>query len=254
MTTAMKTPVTAKEINSALKGVVQVHETRPLSEFVVWEQNPRRYIDPEAARELGESLVSRGQIHNLVARLRPDGKLETIVGNRRVTGMGLMVAAGLAKADHPMNVSIVEVDDRLATLIAMAENISRESMNPIETCDALAKLAGEKIDLRDIARNVGLKPADVSEMVAVARLEEPVRALIAARKRKLEWGRAMVRAGSGLRDQIMAAIEATPDAYVSVQQITSLMRTTALPARHALFDPVALGISVQNDLLQPDEG
>lgn len=251
--TANKTP-TNQEINSALRGVTQIHATRPIGDFVTWKDNPRRYIDLDAARELGESLVARGQIHNLVARERADGKLETIVGNRRVTGMNLMVEAGLAQPDHAMNVTIVDVDDQLAMLIAMAENISRESMNPIETCDALLKLAEDKIDLKDIARNVGLKPGDVADMIGVARLEEPVKQLIATRKRKLEWGRAMVRAGRNLRAEIMSQIEKSTEAYVSVQQINALMRNTSFPARHALFDPLAAGITVQEDLLEPGQG
>lgn len=254
MSAAAQKKMTTAEMNTALNGVAQIQAVRPLSDFVVWSENPRRFIDPDTARELGESLLTRGQIHNLVARERADGKLETIVGNRRITGMGYMVADGRAAADHPMNVTIVDVDDQLATLIAMAENISRESMNPIETCDALHKLSAGKVHLKDIARSVGLKVADVNDMIGVALLEEPVKQLIATRKRKLDWGRAMVRAGASLRSEIMGAIEKSTDSYVSVQQINALMRTGSIPVRNALFDPLAIGLTVQDDLLEPGQG
>ncbi len=228
------------------------HAVRALGDFIPWDKNPRRNIDPESTRELGESLLTRGQIHNLVARIKGD-KLETIVGNRRLTGLTLMRSEGRIDDGHPVNVTIMELSDTDAVLIAMAENISRESMNPIETCEGIRDLNQGAIDLRIIGRSVGLKAQDIADMISVANLEPEVKELIATRKRKLDWGKAMARAGQSLRTDIMAAIEKSETAYVSVQQINHLMRTTSIPARNALFDPTTAGIAVQSDLVESDQ-
>jgi ParB/RepB/Spo0J family partition protein len=233
-------------------GMIVAHATHPLSDFIVWDKNPRRTIDPVTARELGESVLARGQIHNLVARW-VGSKLQTIVGNRRLTGLQIMRAEGRIDDGFAINVTIVDVNDTDAALIAMAENISRESMNPIESCEAIRDLSADQMDLRIIGKSVGLKTAEVADMISVANLETEVKDLIATRKRKLDWGKAMARAGMSLRGEVMSAIQKSDTAYVSVQQINQLMRTASLPARNALFDPASVGIAVQSDLVEPDQ-
>ena len=67
----------------ALAGVKLETVDLPLGSLIPWANNPRRYIDDETAADLGQSILTRGLLQNLMVRATGDDKFEVIVGNRR---------------------------------------------------------------------------------------------------------------------------------------------------------------------------
>jgi ParB family chromosome partitioning protein len=222
----------------------------PLASLKPWHDNPRRHIDDEDAKALGDAILLQGQLQNLIARPRGANEYEVIVGNRRLRGMFLKLAAGEVSDTFEMRCVVADLSDDAAAAIAIAENMLRRSMNPIEECDALANIVKSHPDINALARSIGLKAPEVTERIAVSKLEPDVKELISSGKRRIEWGRAMTRAGATLRKEIMQSIEKSDSAFVSVQQIATLVRQKNIPTKNALFDVERLGLHVQTDLIE----
>lgn len=248
---AMKThaPITLKALAD------RKHETimLPIAALTAWLDNPRRFIDDDEAKVLADSVVEQGQIQNLIARPRAKGEFEVIVGNRRLRGMKLKQEAGDIADTFEMRCLIADLSDDEAAIVAVAENMQRRNMNPIEECDALANIAKSQPDMNALAKSIGLKPVEVAERIAVSKLDEDIKELISSGKRRIEWGRAMTRTNAPIRKDIMEAIAKSETAYVSVQQIAALVRQKNIPA-NALFDVERLGLQVQADLIDSGEG
>lgn len=232
------------------------HETimLPIAVLSPWLNNPRRFIDEDEAKALGDAIVAQGQIQNLIARPRANGQYEVIVGNRRLKGMKLKETAGEIDDAFEMRCLVADLNDEQAAIVAVAENMQRRSMNPIEECDALAEIAKSQPDMNALAKSIGLKAVEVAERIAVSKLDGDIKDLISSGKRRIEWGRAMTRTSAPLRKEIMESIAKSDTAYVSVQQIAALLRQKNIPAKNALFDVERLGLHVQADLIDSGEG
>lgn len=241
-------PITLKALSDGLTVML------PLSSLLPWANNPRRHIDDEEAKALGDAIHSQGQLQNLIARPRGPNEFEVIVGNRRLRGMKLKLAAGEVDDAFEMRCVVADLSDEEAANIAVAENMLRRSMNPIEECDALANIAKSRPDMKALARSIGLSPVELSERIAVSKLEADVKELISSGKRRIEWGRAMTRTSAPLRKEIMESISKSDTAFVSVQQIAALLRQKNIPAKNALFDVERLGLQVQPDLIEDGAG
>lgn len=243
-------PTTLKALNDSSYETIML----PLSALTAWADNPRRHIDDEGAKALGDSVVAQGQIQNLIARPRANNEFEVIVGNRRLKGMKLKHEAGEIPDTFELRCLVADLSDEVAAVVAIAENMQRQSMNPIEECDALANISKTQPDTNALARSIGLKPIEVAERIAVSKLEEDVKEMISSGKRRIEWGRAMTRTSASLRKEIMESIAKSETAFVSVQQIAALLRQKNIPAKNALFDVERLGLHVQQDLIEAGEG
>lgn len=89
-------------------------------------RNPRRYFDPKKMAELTDSIRARGVDTPVIIRPLGDG-YELIAGGRRYRAA--MEAHG---EDYPMPVSIRNVGDVEARIIAFTENSKRDDLAPSE--------------------------------------------------------------------------------------------------------------------------
>ena len=99
--------------------------TLPISRVEPRKDQPRREFDPDSIQELSESIREYGLIQPIVVRPLGKGIYQIIAGERRWRAAR---AAGLAEVP----VRILEADDRLATELALVENLQREDLNPME--------------------------------------------------------------------------------------------------------------------------
>jgi len=97
----------------------------PLSRVEPRKDQPRRVFDKEAISELAESIREYGVIQPLTVRALDKGYYQIIAGERRWRAAR---EAGLREVP----VRIIEADDRLASELALIENLQREDLNPIE--------------------------------------------------------------------------------------------------------------------------
>ncbi len=97
----------------------------PISRVEPREAQPRTNFDEESLQELAESISEYGLIQPITARKLDNGYYQIIAGERRWRAARI---AGLREV--PLRV--IEADDRLATELALVENLQREDLNPVE--------------------------------------------------------------------------------------------------------------------------
>lgn len=100
-------------------------EYLPISKVEPREGQPRTVFDEEALGELSESIREYGLLMPVTVRKLDSGYYQLIAGERRWRAARM---AGLTE----IPARVIEADDRLATELALVENLQREDLNPIE--------------------------------------------------------------------------------------------------------------------------
>ena len=125
---------------------------------------PRMNFDQEALEELGESIRTLGLIQPITVRRKPDGRYQTISGERRfracrATGMEMIPAY------------IRDTDDQGMLEMAIVENIQRENLDPIEVAMSYQRLIEEcNLTQEQMAIRVGKKRASVTNYLRLLKL------------------------------------------------------------------------------------
>lgn len=94
---------------------------------------PRKYFDEEALKELADSIAMHGIIQPLLVRPLSDGGYQLIAGERRWRAARM---AGLMQ----IPVVVKEMTDEEAMELALIENLQREDLNPIEEAEGFKLL------------------------------------------------------------------------------------------------------------------
>lgn len=89
---------------------------------------PRKFFDDEALKELADSIATHGVIQPLLVRPFSDGGYQLIAGERRWRASRM---AGLSQVP----VVVREMTDMEAMELALIENLQREDLNPIEEAE-----------------------------------------------------------------------------------------------------------------------
>lgn len=107
----------------------------PIEQIMANPDQPRRQFDPEALKELAESLKSRGVLQPLIVRPHPgDSDMYQIVaGERRWR------AAQMAQL-HELPVIVRDLTDTEVLEVAIIENIQRADLNAIEEAASFRQL------------------------------------------------------------------------------------------------------------------
>lgn len=142
--------------------VAQIHPNR---------YQPRTVMDPEALRELTESIRTHGVLEPII--VRPDGEnFELVVGERRWRAAQ---AAGLE--DVPAVVR--ELTDEETAVIALVENLQREDLNPIEEARAYKRLLDLNLTQEEVALQVGRSRSAVANSLRLLTLDDGTQELVA---------------------------------------------------------------------------
>ena len=159
--------------------------------------NPRSEFADEQMAELVESVKRHGIITPLT--LAPDGDRFTIIaGERRYR------AAKAAKLKE-VPAQVRDADSEALTL-AVAENVIRADLTPVEEADAYRRLVEEHGDAAKVAKLVGRSERLIGERLELLRLPEEARALVAARKVPLSCAPLLV--GIAEREPLLADLTA----------------------------------------------
>ena len=100
---------------------------------------PRKYFDPESQAQLNANVREFGILQNLVVRAIDDG-YELIAGERRSI-------AAVANNLTTVPVVILSLSDRDARRLALAENLHRDNLNPIEETQAILSLLAIELEV-----------------------------------------------------------------------------------------------------------
>ena len=103
----------------------ELAQSLPISKIEPREGQPRTVFDEEALSELADSIREYGLLMPVTVRKLDSGYYQLIAGERRWRAARI---AGLSE----IPARVIEADDRLATELALVENLQREDLNPVE--------------------------------------------------------------------------------------------------------------------------
>ncbi|MBU7586050.1 MAG: ParB/RepB/Spo0J family partition protein [Nostoc sp. TH1S01] len=107
--------------------------TVKLEDIVLPAHQPRQYFDPQALKELVESVKQHGILQPLLVRPLGGGKYELVAGERRYR-------AGQEAKLEVAPVVVRELSDDQAFQLALIENLQREDLNPVEETEGILHL------------------------------------------------------------------------------------------------------------------
>jgi ParB family transcriptional regulator, chromosome partitioning protein len=176
---------------------------------------PRHDFDPDALRELSDSILAQGVIQPIVVRPLADDAYEIIAGERRWRACQ---QAGLAE----IPVVVREVDEQAALAIGLIENIQRADLNPLEEAGALERLLKEfSLTHQQIADALGKSRSMVTNLLRLLDLNPDVRGYL--EKGLLEMGHARALLGLRGHDQSVTAAQVVRGG-LSVRETERLVR------------------------------
>lgn len=135
-------------------------------------QQARRHFDPDALKELAESIRESGIVQPIVLRTRVWG-YELLAGERRWR------AAQIAGLQELPAVIRDDLSDTEAFVVGLIENLQRESLSPMETAAGLKRLAEiYELTHEDVGAKVGKSREYVTNYLRLLNLSPPVQALV----------------------------------------------------------------------------
>lgn len=162
-------------------------------------QQARRHFDPDALRELAESIKESGVVQPVVLRTRVWG-YELLAGERRWR------AAQIAGLHELPAVVRDDLSDTEAFVVGLIENLQRESLTPMETAAGLKRLAEiYELTHEEVGARIGKSREYVTNYLRLLNLSPPVQSLV--NEGHLMLGHAKVIASLPLNEQIRWADE-----------------------------------------------
>jgi ParB family transcriptional regulator, chromosome partitioning protein len=140
-TTKASQPLKSKiEVPWDTTGVINADSqvSMPIDQISLPPNQPRRYFDSEALKQLTESIKQHGILQPLLVRPLDGEKHELVAGERRYRA-----AQEIGLKEVP--VVIRELDDNAAFQLALIENLLREDLNPVEETEGILQLLALKL-------------------------------------------------------------------------------------------------------------
>jgi ParB family transcriptional regulator, chromosome partitioning protein len=149
-------------------------------------RQPRRSFDEDALAGLAASVRSRGVLQPVVVRPLAGGRYQLVAGERRLRAARL---AGL----NAIPAMVRQTEDWERLDVALAENMAREDLNPIEAARGCSMLVDDLgLSRTEVARRVGRSRAAISNLLRLLELPEEALALIEAGELSEGHGRALL--------------------------------------------------------------
>jgi ParB family transcriptional regulator, chromosome partitioning protein len=162
-------------------------------------RQPRRVFDQAAIAELSISISERGVLQPIVVSQQPGGRYELVAGERRLRAAKL---AGLVA----IPAMVRDADDWERLDLALAENMAREDLNPVEEARACAMLVDDLgMTKRDVARRVGRSRVAISNLIRLLDLPEEALEMIERDELSEGHGRAILLCKDHLARRSLAA-------------------------------------------------
>jgi len=123
--------------------------------------------------ELAVSIERIGLLHPIVVRISEEGRFEIVAGNRRYD-------ACKSLSRKKILCHIVELDDKTAFEVALAENIQRHTLDPLDEALAFKKYVGDFGwgGISDLAQKISKSPKYVCRRIKLLELPKDVLDLI----------------------------------------------------------------------------
>ncbi len=155
----------------AIPGYIGLH----LKQIMPSALNPRTDFDSDEASEdlslLMSDILQNGLLQNLV--VRRDGETYQLVsGERRWRAIYHLIHDGDLPADYLIPCQLIETDDLGHRLRALAENLQRRALNPMEEARAFKALVDSGLSTADLADRVSVSQRTVQMRLQLLNLSE----------------------------------------------------------------------------------
>ena len=138
---------------------------------------PRKSYSQDGLAQLAEAIVEQKLMHAIVVTRRPDGFFALIFGSRRVRA-----ARAVGFTHIPGTIADIE-NPRDILILALAENVQREDLDPIEEANGYLLLCQEyEMTIEVVARRIGKSSAHVRSRIKLLDLAPEVQQLIVDEK------------------------------------------------------------------------
>ncbi|MCL5666245.1 MAG: ParB/RepB/Spo0J family partition protein [Patescibacteria group bacterium] len=200
---------------------------------------PRKVFEPQALRELADSIKEHGVIQPLVVTKTETG-YELVVGERRFRASQL---AGLAKVPAIVKESMV---DQTKLEVALIENIQRKELNPIEEAQAYERLMKTfNMTQEQVAKKVGRSRPAVANTVRLLNLPAEIqRGVIEG---KITEGHARAMLGLNDPEKMLLMYKLAVEQGMNVRQVEAKVRELTIKRQMdaAAPDPKLMAIETE---------
>ena len=195
---------------------VQVKRTLRISEIEPNRDQPRKFFSDEGIEALADSIREHGVLQPILVRPLPNGSYQIVAGERRWR------ASRMAGLDE-VPVNIKELDDFQTMQIAMAENLQRENLNPIEEAEGYKYLIDNfNMSKEQIAKIAGKSRSYISNSIRILSLPDFI--IDALRDGKIPSGHAKALLMFDDEKRMLETAEKAINGNLSVRQIEKLAK------------------------------
>jgi ParB family chromosome partitioning protein len=165
-----------EEVSQTEKVSGVVVQNIPVDQIDPNPHQPRTFFDHTALEDLVNSIKEHGVLQPVVVTMKPDGRFELIVGERRLRASKI---AGLGTI--PAIVRSATEQQKME--LALIENVQRSDLNPIEEARAYIRLMEEfGMTQDDVGRRVGKSRPQVGNTIRLLQLPEQIRHALEERR------------------------------------------------------------------------
>jgi ParB family transcriptional regulator, chromosome partitioning protein len=195
----------------------------PLESIVANPFQPRRVFNQESIDELAQSIREHGVFQPILVKKVHTGHM--IVSGERRFRAALQVGLGTIPA------IVRQYDASKVAEIALAENLQRENLTPIEEAEAYrAVMSRLGLNQNMIALKVGKSRSHITNMLGLLQLPERVQAMLLDGRLAMGHARALSKLSD--KKRIEALADKTVKGNLSVRQVEAL--TTGETKTHNL--------------------
>ena len=195
---------------------VQVKRTLRVSEIEPNRDQPRKFFSDEGIEALADSIREHGVLQPILVRPLPNGSYQIVAGERRWR------ASRMAGLDE-VPVNIKGLDDFQTMQIAMAENLQRENLNPIEEAEGYKYLIDNfNMSKEQIAKIAGKSRSYISNSIRILSLPDFI--IDALRDGKITSGHAKALLMFDDEKRMLETAEKAINGNLSVRQIEKLAK------------------------------
>jgi ParB family transcriptional regulator, chromosome partitioning protein len=149
-------------------------------------RQPRRTFDHARLAELAESIRTRGVLQPIVVTPLAGGSFELVAGERRLRAAQMVELATIPAL-------VRDTDDWERLDLALAENMARVDLNPVEEARACAILVDDLgLTKQEVGRRVGRSRVAISNLIRLLELPEEALELIERGELTEGHGRALL--------------------------------------------------------------
>ncbi len=191
----------------------------------------------QAVRKMVKSIERLGMLQPLTVSKRNDGKYDLIGGHTRLAALKRI---GTSRVP----VHVVPGDQSKAVEMAIVENLMRTDLNPIDKARAIQRLKDQGLSQREIAEVIGRKEPEVSNLLALFKLEREAIRAIQDGELRYPQAKALLSL-RGRRDLQLVALSRILDGKLNARDAEKLVREVSRPRQTSMSFKLSPGVLVE---------